>query len=97
MSKLAMSLLLGLMAKAGDPHPTCLDASLDRIEITEDTEDEYGRKVIDGLAVLDVQDYPGINVPMEMAEGIPEGSPIKVCVYTSGAELRFFLTRRSIK
>ena len=93
MSPLTVSLLLSAFARAASSDPMCLDASLDRMEYTGITEDEYGSKTYEGFAVLDLPEYPAINLPLEMAAGIPEGVPVQVCVYTSGAELRFYLTR----
>lgn len=93
MSKLTVSLILSALARAASPEPQCLDASLDRREYTGITENAYGDKTYEGFAVLDLPEYPSINLPLSMAESIPEGVPVNVCVYTSGAELRFYLTR----
>lgn len=85
MSKLAISLLFGLQwGKAASADPVCVDASLDRVEYTTET---------DGYAVLDVPEYPSINVPMALAAGIPEGAAVKLCGYVEEHEFRFYLTR----
>lgn len=84
MSKLSLSLLLGLLARAAGDTPVCVDAALDRREYVDQHE---------GFAVLDVAEYPSINVPLELAKGIPEGAPIKVCASVQGNVLEVFLTR----
>lgn len=85
MNALSMSLLLGLMGKAATSgEATCIDASLDRIEwVTDDH----------SIAALDVPEYPTVNVPGQLATGIPEGVPVKLCAEVKGAHMEIYLTR----
>lgn len=81
MDTLTLTLLLGLFSgRTG----TCVDASLDRYErVDEETR----------LAVLDIPEYPSVNVPDTLLEGIPEGTPVKVCAQPFYNTLTISITR----
>jgi len=89
---LQVSLLLGLLARAAAdaaPAPTCINASLDRVEAGAYEGDA-------SMAVLDVPNYPAMNVPGVLANGIPEGVPVRLCAQVSGKYptiLEIYLTR----
>lgn len=84
MTALQLSLLLGLFGKAAHTtEPVCVDASLDRVE------EEW--------AVLDVPEYPSMNVPVALVDGMREGAAIQLCAQVKDHDLVIYVTHDPVR
>lgn len=85
MTPLQVSLLLGALAHAAAhtaPQPACLEGTLDRVEWITDTV---------GVAVVEVPDYPTLQLPGALATGMRDGTAVDVCAQVEGHSLRVWL------